>query len=135
VAQQVWEGYYGHVDVAVVEISGITDTGELIPATSIGNNKTWLEVAEKVILEVNSWVPDAMDGVHDVYYGTALPPHRKPIALTSVADRIGQPYFSIDPDRVVAVVETHRPDSATPLTAPDATSEAIASHVLDFFAH
>src|SRR5690606_11923441 len=84
VAQQVWEGYYGHVDVAVVEISGITETGELIPATSIGNNKTWLDVAEKVILEVNSWIPAAMDGVHDVYYGTALPPNRRPIDLTDV---------------------------------------------------
>lgn len=135
VAQQVWEGYYGHIDVAVVEISGITETGELIPATSIGNNKTWLDVAEKVILEVNSWIPAAMDGVHDVYYGTALPPNRRPIDLTDVEDRIGQPYFRIDPERVVAVVETDRPDSATALTAPDATSRAIADHVLDFFAH
>ncbi|UYP20492.1 acetyl-CoA hydrolase/transferase family protein [Rhodococcus sp. Z13] len=135
VAQQVWEGYYGKVDVAVVEISGITERGELIPATSIGNNKTWLDVAEKVILEVNSWVPAAMDGVHDVYYGTALPPHRKPIQLTDVEDRIGQPYFHIDPAKVVAVVETNRSDSASALTAPDATSKAIAGHVLDFFAH
>ncbi len=74
VAQQVWEGYYGVVNVAVVEVSGITETGELIPSASVGNNKTWLDVAEKVILEVNSWVPDAMDGIHDIYYGTALPP-------------------------------------------------------------
>ncbi|MEE2034592.1 acetyl-CoA hydrolase/transferase family protein [Rhodococcus chondri] len=133
VAQQVWQGYYGHVDVAVVEIAGITESGELIPATSVGNSKTWLDVAEKIILEVNSWIPEALDGCHDIYYGTALPPHRKPIQLTDVKDRIGQPYFRVDPARVVAVVETAAPDSATPLTAPDATSEAIAAHVLEFF--
>ena len=135
VAQQVWEGYYGHVDIAVVEISGITESGELVPATSIGNNKTWLEVAEKVVLEVNSWVPAAMEGIHDVYYGTALPPDRKPIMLTGVEDRIGQTTFRVDPDKVVAVVETNVRDSASGLTPPDAVSQAIASHVLDFFEH
>lgn len=135
VAQQVWEGYYGHVDVAVVEVSGVTETGELIPSASIGNNKTWLDVAEKVILEVNSWVPAAMTGIHDVYYGTALPPHRKPIMLTDVEDRIGQSTFRVDPGKVVAVVETHARDSASPLTPPDAVSRAIAAHVLDFFEH
>ncbi len=135
VAQQVWEGYYGHVDIAVVEVSGITETGELIPSASIGNNKTWLDVAEKIILEVNSWVPTAMAGIHDVYYGTALPPHRKPIMLTAVEDRIGQTTFRVDPDKVVAVVETNARDSASGLTPPDAVSQAIASHVLDFFEH
>ena len=57
VAQQVWLGYYGKVDIAIVEVSGITESGELIPAASVGNNKTWLDVAEKVILEVNSAIP------------------------------------------------------------------------------
>lgn len=133
VAQQVWEGYYGNVDVAVVEVAGITESGELIPSASIGNNKTWLDVADKVILEVNSWVPEAMEGIHDVYYGTALPPHRKPLEITRVEDRIGQTTFRVDPAKVVAVVETDCRDSASPLTAPDAVSEAIAGHVLEFF--
>ncbi|MGW5072044.1 acetyl-CoA hydrolase/transferase family protein [Rhodococcus sp. NPDC004095] len=135
VAQQVWEGYYGNVDVAVVEVSGITESGELIPSASIGNNKTWLDVADRIILEVNSWVPEAMEGMHDVYYGTALPPNRKPLELTHVEDRIGQPTFRVDPAKVVAVVETNVPDSASELTEPDDVSLAIAGHVLDFFAH
>lgn len=133
VAQQVWEGYYGTVDVAVVEVAGVTEAGELIPSASVGNNKTWLDVAKKVILEVNSWVPDAMTGIHDIYYGTALPPNRTPLEITSAADRIGQTTFRVDPDKVVAVVETNCPDSASPLTEPDAVSIAIAGHVLDFF--
>ncbi|WP_308124379.1 acetyl-CoA hydrolase/transferase family protein [Rhodococcus qingshengii] len=135
VAQQVWEGYYGKVDVAVIEIAGITESGELIPATSIGNNKTWLDVADKIILEVNSWIPAAIEGIHDVYYGTALPPHRKPVQLIRAADRIGQPTFCVDPNKVIAVVATNTRDNANPLTEPDAISEAIAGHVLDFFEH
>src|SRR5207237_10369275 len=48
-------------------------------STSIGNNKTWLDQADRVIIEVNSWMNPALLGMHDVYYGTRLPPHRKPI--------------------------------------------------------
>lgn len=135
VAQQVWEGYYGDVDVAVVEVAAITDDGKLVPSMSVGNNKTWLEVADKVILEVNSWVPHAVEGVHDIYYGTALPPERKPIMLTRPEDRIGQQYLEVDPAKVIAVVPTNQQDSESKLTAPDAVSQAIAGHVVDFFRH
>lgn len=79
VAQQVWQGVLGELDVAVVEVSGITRDGRLIPSSSVGNNKTWLEQADRVILEVNSWQSEQLEGMHDIYYGTALPPHRKPI--------------------------------------------------------
>ncbi|WP_406692030.1 hypothetical protein REH65_08590 [Saccharopolyspora sp. ID03-671] len=51
VAQRVWQGIYGDLDVAVVEVSGITEDGRLIPSSSVGNNKTWLEQADRVIVE------------------------------------------------------------------------------------
>ena len=135
VAQQVWEGNYGKVDVAVVEVAAITEDGKLIPSMSVGNNKTWLEVADAVILEVNSWVPLEVEGMHDVYYGTALPPDRRPIMMTGPADRIGQPHLEVDPAKVVAVVPTNEQDSETAVTAPDAISQAIAGHVVEFFRH
>ena len=133
VAQQVWEGYYGNVDVAVVEVAAITKDGKLVPSMSVGNSKTWLEVADAVILEVNSWVPLEVEGMHDVYYGTALPPDRRPIMMTGPADRIGQPYLEVDPSKVVAVVPTNEQDSETTVAAPDAISRAIAGHVVEFF--
>ena len=71
VAQFVWFGFFGKLDVAVVEVTGILEDGRLIPATSIGNNKTWLDQADKIILEVNSWMNPGLEGMHDVYYGTA----------------------------------------------------------------
>ncbi len=42
VAQLAWFGFLGNLDVAVVEVAGVTPDGHLIPSTSIGNNKTWL---------------------------------------------------------------------------------------------
>ena len=109
--------------------------GTLVPSTSIGNNKTWLDLASKVIVEVNDWQPAGMEGMHDIYYGTALPPHRKPIPMEHVHDRIGDTTLRCDPDKIVAVVRTHGPDRNSPFTPIDATSERIAGHLIEFLKH
>ena len=132
VAQMVWQGFFGHLDIALVEVAGITDDGDLIPSSSVGNNKTWIDQADRVILEVNSWQPIELEGMHDIYYGTALPPHRKPIQIVRPADRIGEPYLRCPPEKIVAVVPTHSPDRNAPFKPPDAVSRLIADHVLDF---
>ena len=135
VAPMAWQGFLGDLDVAVIEVSGIRPDGSLIPSSSVGNNKTWLDRARAVILEVNDWQSAALEGMHDIYYGTALPPHRIPIPLTRPDDRIGRPTLICDPDKVVAVVRTDTPDRNAPFTEPDATAHAIAGHLLDFLAH
>jgi succinyl-CoA:acetate CoA-transferase len=135
VAQLAWEGFLGPLDVAVIEVSGITADGELVPSSSVGNNKTWLDLADRVVLEVNSWQPAGLDGMHDVYYGTALPPHRRPVQLTTPSDRIGVPHLRVDPAKVVAVVETHAPDRNSPFSPPDDTARAIAGHLIEYLGH
>ena len=135
VAQMVWEGFFGPLDVALIEVAGIAADGTLIPSSSVGNNKTWIDRADRVILEVNSWQPSELDGMHDIYYGTALPPNRKPIQILSPADRIGVPHLLCPPEKIVAVVETDAPDRNTPFKATDRDSELIAGHVLDFLSH
>ena len=82
VAQFVWFGFLGHLNVAVIEVAGILPDGRLVPSTSVGNNKTWIDQADHVILEVNHWQNPGLEGMHDIYYGTALPPHRQPIMMT-----------------------------------------------------
>jgi len=135
VAQFVWSGFLGKLDTAVVEVTGITEEGHLIPSSSIGNNKTWLDMADKVILEVNSMQNPLLEGMHDVYYGTHLPPNRLPIPIIKSSDRIGVPYFKVDPKKVVAVVETAGQDRNSPFNPPDANSQKIADHILDFLEH
>jgi succinyl-CoA:acetate CoA-transferase len=135
VAQHTWFGFFGAIDIAVIEVTAIGEEGHLVPSSSVGNNKTWLEQAEQVILEVNHWQPDALEGMHDIYYGTALPPHRKPIPLLRPDDRIGEAYLRCDPSKVVAVVETDAPDRNSPFAPPDAESQQIAAHLLDFLSH
>jgi succinyl-CoA:acetate CoA-transferase len=135
VAQYVWFGFLGKLDVAVIEVAGVTEDGHLIPSSSIGNNKTWLDQADKIILEVNAWQSLALDGMHDIYYGTERPPNRKPIPMIKASDRIGEPYFRVDPEKIVAIVETDSSDRCTAFSPPDTNSQLIAGHIIDFLSH
>ncbi len=135
VAQFVWFGFLGKLDIALVEVAGILEDGRLIPSSSVGNNKTWLDQADKVILEVNSWQSPLLEGMHDVYYGTQLPPHRLPIPLVRPQDRIGEQYLRCDPEKIIAIVETNAPDRNSPFSPPDENSMLIAGHILEFFEH
>ena len=132
VAQLAWFGFLGHLKVAVVEVAGILPDGRLIPSSSVGNNKTWLDQADQIILEVNTLQNPGLEGMHDIYYGTRLPPNRQPIPLTHAGDRIGEPYLRCDLSKVVAVVQTSQPDRNSAFAAPDAISQRIASHIIEF---
>lgn len=123
------------LNVAVIEVAGINADGEGIPSSSVGNNVIYLEKAEKIILEVNSWQSLDLLGMHDLYYGFALPPNRREVDILAPGDRIGQQTYRIDLRKVVAVVETDLPDRNSPFKPADAISEAIAHNYLDFLAN
>jgi len=135
VAPVAWQGFLGPLDTAVIEIAGIRADGGLVPSSSVGNNKTWLDRAGQVILEVNRWQNPALQGMHDIYYGTALPPHRTPIPLLRPDDRIGETVFRCDPAKIVAIVETEAPDRNAAFPAPQADDLAMAGHLIEFLEH
>jgi succinyl-CoA:acetate CoA-transferase len=131
----VEEGLFGHLDVALVEVTGVTAEGALIPFSSVGNNNAWIDVADRVILEVNSWQPAELEGMHDICPRVPLAPDRRPIQILRPSDRIGVPYLHCPPEKIIAVVPTDSPDYATPSRATDRDSQEIAGHVLDFLTH
>ena len=135
VAQMVWEGFFGALDVAVIEVSSITEDGHLVMSSSVGNNVSWIDRAERVILEVNHWQSPEWHGLHDLYLASALPPNRQPLMITHPGDRIGAPTMPCPIDKVIAVVETDQPDSNAAPHAPDPQSEQIAGHLLDLYEH
>src|SRR5579862_5095074 len=104
VAQFVEYGFLGTLDVALIEVSAILKDGRLVPSSSVGNNKTWIDQAERVILEVNAWQPEALEGMHDIYYGLEPPPNRGVIPLLHPGQRIGTPYLEVPPEKVAAIV-------------------------------
>ena len=130
---QVSQGFLGKLDVAVIEVTSITEDGELVPSSSVGMNRTYLDYADKVILEVNSWQSEDLRGMHDIYYPIgALPPNRVPLPILTPSDRIGQQTMKVDADKIIAIIVTDSPDRNTPFKPLDHDSKAIAGHLLEF---
>jgi succinyl-CoA:acetate CoA-transferase len=134
VAQYVEYGFLGKMDWALVEVTAILQDGLLVPSSSVGNNRTWIEQADKVIIEVNEKQPAELEGMHDIYYGMQPPPYRQPIPLVHPGQRIGTPYLHVPLEKVAAVVLTDSPDRNSSFKAPDESSKRIANHILDFLA-
>lgn len=122
------------VDMAVIEATCITEDGAIVPTTSVGNSASFAILARQVIVEINLSMPLGLEGLHDIYIPTYRP-HRQPIPLTGVSDRIGTQAIPIDPDKIVAIVFTDRPDSPSTVLPPDAETAAIAGHLNAFLAH
>src|ERR687888_646104 len=125
-------GYYGKVDFAVIEVTKIREDGSLIYSSSVGGNNVYLEHAEKIILEVNSWQDERLEGMHDIFSVSSRHGERVAIPITRADDRVGKPYQTIDLSKVVAVIETHCADRNAPFKAPEEVHKKIAQHILDF---
>ena len=129
----VRQGFFGKVDFAVIEATRITADGDVVLTSSVGNNAVYCDTAEKVIIEVNSWQSEDLEGMHDIYGGFALPPNRVPIPITHPGDRIGDKFLHIPQNKIVAIIETAGPDRNTPFKPIDDDSRKIAGFLLDFY--
>lgn len=67
-AQFVEYGFLGKMDVARSRWRQSLKTGRWCRALPSAITKTWIDCAERIILEVNSWQPMALEGMHDLYY-------------------------------------------------------------------
>ena len=94
-ARNLIYGLYGDVDVAVVEVSRVRPNGSVILSSSVGISAEALHLAKKVILEVNTAVPD-YTGFHDIALPAVHPKVGWPIPITNVDDRVGTPYVEFD---------------------------------------
>ena len=120
------------VDVAVVEAVAITESGAIVPTTSVGNSASFAILADKVIVEINLSQSPALEGLHDIFIPKHRP-QREPMPLMNVSDRIGTTAIVIPPEKIVAIVMTEKHDSASTILPPDADTAAIAGHLTGFF--
>lgn len=135
VEQQIRQGFYGDMAVAIIEATGITEDGKIIPAMGIGHCNEVLKAAKQVIIEINNKQHPMLETMHDIYFDIGTPPNRKPIPLTRADERIGTPYLECDLDKIVAIVMTDAFDRNSKFAEPDDTSKRIAAQIIDFFAH
>ncbi len=125
-------GQIAPIDVAIIEAIAITETGAIIPTTSVGNSASFAILADKVIVEINLTQSLELEGLHDIFIPKHRP-QREPIPLMSPSDRIGSTAINIAPEKIVAIVITEKLDSASTILPPDAETDAIAGHLVNFF--
>ena len=130
--QQLNYGFLGDVDLCIIECSAITEEGHLILTTGVGNTPIMVKKAKKVIVEINTFQPADLEGVHDIYIQD-IPPNRTEIPIYKVDDRIGTPYVECGLDKILCVVECDMHDKLNPLSPPDEKSKTIAQNLTKFF--
>lgn len=117
----------------VVEATDILEDGSIVPGASVGATPELVQMADKIIIEVNTSIP-SFEGLHDITM-TDLPPKRKPYLIMGVEDRIGTTSIPIDPEKVVGVLHSDYRDQTAPNTPADAGSQRIADHIIEFWTH
>ncbi len=133
-AELLSNGHLPRVNLAIIEATYIDANGNIVPTTSVGNSATFAAQADRIIIEVNTSIPLDFLGIHDVHIPAAYP-HREVYNILRPDSRIGTEYIKVNPEKVVAIVFTDKPDSPARISAPDAYTSAISNLLLEFFEH
>ncbi|MDR1173150.1 MAG: acetyl-CoA hydrolase/transferase family protein [Bacteroidales bacterium] len=129
--QMLQYGFLGKVNVAIIEASDITDSGEIVLTCGVGIAPTLCRLADKIIVELNHAHPKAIRGMHDIYMPVA-PPNREAIPVYKPSDHAGVPYIKVDPAKIAGIVETDLPNEGGSFTPVDETTAKIGDNVADF---
>ena len=130
-AQELRYGFLPKPTVAILEACDLTEDGEIVLTSGVGISPTIANLADKIIIELNSRHPKALRGMHDIYEPLD-PPYRKELPIFTPSDRAGSPVLKVDPKKIVAVVETNRKDEVGGFTAPDEVTSRIGKYVSEF---
>ena len=121
------------LDYAIIEASAIDENGNIILAGSVGASPEIIQKAEKIIVEINTHLP-SFEGMHDIWM-SGIPPHKQPIPIITPRDRIGTTYVPTDKSKIIAIIESTKPDNGRAVRGSDAASDAIAQNIIDFLEH
>src|SRR5574344_1648353 len=130
-AQELRYGFFGKVDVAVLEVADVSEDGELVLTSGVGISPTIAKLADRIILELNSKHPKYIKGLHDVYEPLD-PPLRREIPVYTPKDRIGSAILKVDPKKIVGIVETCEDDQVGGFSPSDAVTDAVGQNVAKF---
>lgn len=124
-------GHIPRVKTAIVEVSEVTDDGEITFTVGMGNSPAFCMLADRIILEVNSYHKPELKDIHDIYIshdesGRCLVP------LYHEADRIGTRVLKVDPEKIVGIVPTHSPDGFAAFKEGTPETDQIGRNVVRF---
>ncbi|HOG93958.1 MAG TPA: succinate CoA transferase, partial [Opitutaceae bacterium] len=129
----VRSGVLGKVNWAIVEACDVSANGEITLTTSVGASNTYLRLADKVLIELNSYHPKALAGFHDLYEPQDAP-NRREIPVYKPNDRVGTTTVKVDPKKIAGIVLTNRPDEIGGFDEADPVTTKIGENVANFLA-
>lgn len=129
--QYVNMGYLPAPDMAIIEALAITEEGNLILTTAVGNTPTFVRNTDSVIVEIAMKKPLEMEGMHDIYI-TENPPERNPINIRRAWDRIGTTYVECGWDKIKAIVISDYVDQTRPLAEITEDARKISQNIIHF---
>lgn len=130
-AQELRYGFLGKVNVAIIEAADVTEDGEITLTTGVGISPTIAKLADKIIIELNSYGPKEIKGIHDIYQPLD-PPLRREIPIYTPSDRIGTTTLKVDPNKIVGIVETNLSDGVKEFSPVDDVTQKIGENVSEF---
>ncbi|KAL6945437.1 acetyl-CoA hydrolase [Hanseniaspora vineae] len=119
------------LDYTIIEATAIKEDGSIVPGPSVGGSPEFISCSKNVIIELNTAIP-SFEGLHDIDM-PELPPYKKPYLYTQVDQKSGLTGIPVDPNKVIAIVESKIKDKVPPNTPSDEKSKKIAGHLVDFF--
>ena len=137
-AERLRRGFYGEVDWAIIEVSDMEEGEHECKAylTSAGGIvSTIVRLAKRIIIEHNQFHNPNSRYLHDTWEPREVWDNREVMDIHSPYDRIGKDYVSIDPKKIVGVIESNIPEEARAFKEPDDEIMAIGHHVADLLAN
>ena len=135
IPEKLRHGQFGSLDYAIIACAGVTEDGKLIPTFDQGYTPVALQAAKKVLIEISINAPTNLYKYHDVYVRDPLPNTRSSFPIDDITERIGEHFYSVDPDKIVGIVISDTPMSIMPMwnvAQPSEELTAVANHFADF---
>lgn len=132
-AQELRYGFMPKPKFAIVEACSLSEDGKIVPTSGVGILPTICRLADHIIVELNAAHPAELMGMHDIYEPQD-PPRRREIPIYKPSDRCGLPYVQVDPAKIIAVVNTNRPNEVGKFSPVDEVTAKIGENVANFLA-
>ncbi len=129
--QAVRYGFLGPVHWAIVEAADVTAGGGIVLTTSVGASPTFLNRAEKILIELNAKHPPTLLGMHDIFEPED-PPTRREIPIYNVNDRAGSPLVIVPRSKIAGIVHTDLEDECGAFGDATPVTDQIGQNVADF---
>ena len=129
--QTLLAGFFGKLDYAIIEATDVTRDGRIYLTTSIGASPTYLRHADRVFIEINDYHSKRLPEMADIIV-LPPPPRLDPIPIFDPMTKIGYPYATVDPKKIVGIIESNEPDRIEPFATLDWKAKSIADNVVRF---